>query len=255
MSGLGGVPISAPAGQTFVVAVFVVRRDLPTVNTSPLPTKLSAANAGPWQPDNGTLNAQTGSLQVMLPPYGPVTIVYDPRSQVEHERQVAAQVWLVPTADAANPAAFRFDGQPAAAFPMAAVSWVDPGYPYALKAPIKLNAVSNVQVMQVQSASQVGTPTPGAASQPGLVASLAITGSAPTPLTLHLALVLENAQGLRSRADCPTQNYPKLILGSPQQFTCSVPLPPGGTAGGLHLGVTGTVNGDAIATQWIALPG
>lgn len=254
LPGLGGTLITAPPGETFVVGVFVVRRDLPTSNVNPLPTKLTTANAGPWQPDNGTINSQTGNLLVTLPSYGPLTIVYDPRSQVEHERQVAAQIWLVPTSAAADPAALRFDGQPASAYPMSDVSWVDPGFPYHLKDVIALNAVSNVQVMQVQAVPNVAaTPTPGAGPQPGIQATLAITGSTTTPLTLHLALVLEDSQGLRSRADCPVQNYPKLTLGSPQQFACTVALPPSGTSSGLHLGITGTVNGDAIATQWIAL--
>jgi hypothetical protein len=74
-------------------------------------------------------------------------------------------------------------------------------------------------------------------------------------LTLRLQLVLEDQQGLRSRVDCPVQTYPKLVLGSPQQFTCTVPFPPGGGQSGGHLGITGTVNGGAIATQWVTLPG
>ena len=256
LTGSGGATITAPAGQRFVVAIFVVRRDLPTSAVNPLPTKLSTSGAGPWQPDNMQINGQTGSLEVLAPPYGFLTIVYDPRSQVEHERQVAAQVWLVPSADTANVGDFRFDGQPASAYPASAVTWVDPGFPYQLKASIKLNAVSNVQVMQVKTVQQADvTPVAGAAAGPGLQATLAITGSTSTPLTLHLELLLEDLHGLRSRVDCPTQTYPKLVLGSPQQFTCTVAYPAGGSQSGAHLGITGNVNGGAIATQWIALPG
>jgi hypothetical protein len=256
LPGSGSVPIAAPAGQRFVVAVFVVRRDLPTSGVNPLPVKLSTAHAGPWQPDNAQINSQTGSLQVAVPPYGPLTIVYDPRSQADHERQVAAQIWLVPAADAASVGDLRFDGQPASAYPATAVTWVDPGFPYHLKDTIKLDAVSNIQVMQVKTVQlAAGTPVPGAPAGPGLQATLAITGATTTPLTLNLQLQLEDQQGLRSRVDCPTQTYPKLVLGSPQQFACTVPFPAGGSPNGGHLGVTGTVNGGAIATQWVALPG
>lgn len=255
LPGAGGATASAPAGQTFVVGVFVVRRDLPTSSVNPLPTKLSTGSAGPWQPDNQQINSQTGSLQVTVPPYGPLTIVYDPRNQPDHERQVAAEVWLIPTADAANPGAFRFDGQAAGAYPMSAVSWVNPGFPYKLKDSIPLNSVSNVQVMQVKTVQQSAAPAGGATStQPALQASIAITGSTTTPLALHLQLVLEDPHGLRASADCPVQNYAKLALGSPQQFTCTVPFPAGGSQGGDHLGVTGSVNGDAIPAQWVTLP-
>lgn len=256
LAGSGGAAITAPAGQSFVVAIFVVRRDLPTATNNPLPVKLSTGNAGPWQPDNGQINSQTGSLQIAVPTYGPLSIVYDPRSQAEHERQVAVQVWLVPTADAGNVGDFRFDGQPAAAYPAAAVTWVDPGFPYQLKDSIKLNPVSNVQVMQVQTVQQAaGTPVAGAPAGPGLQATLAITGSTTTPLTLRLQLLLEDPHGLRSSAQCPVQTYPKLVLGSPQLFNCTAPFPPGGSQSGNHLGITGTVNGGAIATQWVTLPG
>jgi hypothetical protein len=256
LPGSTGATITAPAGQSFVVAVFVVRRDLPTASNNPLPVKLSAGNAGPWQPDNSQINSQTGSLQITVPKYGPITIVYDPRSQAEHERQVAAQVWLAPTGDTTNVGDFRFDDQPASAYPPAAVTWVDPGFPYQLKQPIKLNAVSDIQVMQVKTVPQADvTPVAGGTAGPGLQASLAITGASTTSLTLRLQLVLEDSQGLRSRVDCPVQTYPKLVLGSPQQFTCTVPFPPGGSRSDGHLGVTGTVNGGAIATQWVTLPG
>lgn len=256
LNGSGSVPIAAAPGQRFVVAVFVVRRDLPTSGVSPVPVKLSTSHAGPWQPDNAQINSQTGSLQVAVPPYGPVTIVYDPRSQMEHERQLAAQVWVVPAADAASVSDLRFDGQPASTYPAAAVTWVNPGFPYHLKDTIKLNAVSTIQVMQVKTVQQAArTPVPGAPAGSGLQATLAITGATTTPLTLNLQLQFEDAQGLRSRVACPTQTYPKLVLGSPQQFTCTVPYPPGGSPNGGHLGVTGTVNGGAIATQWVALPG
>lgn len=255
--GVGGATITAPAGQVYVVAVFVVRRDLEAVNTNPLPTQLSAGSGGPWKPQNSTINAKTGSLIVNVPPYGPLTIVYDPRNQQLFQRQVAAMVWLAPTAAVSDLGALRFDGQPAAHYPMSSVGWVDPGFPYHLKEDITLSDAASLQVLSA-APTQIAPPTPGPGASPapataGLKVTMAVSGDRVLPIVLRLRLLLQDSDGLQSQADCPIQNYDKLVKGQPKQLTCDVPLPAGTKGKGYHLGVTGTINGIAIPTAWVDL--
>jgi len=254
VAGVGGATITAPPGQKFVVALFVVRRDSPTDSTNAVPAELSVPNGGSWKPDNKTINAQTGSLFVTLPTYGPVGIVYDPRSHPFHERRVAAQIWLAPAGAVTNPDALRFDGQPASAYPMSSVTWVDPGFPYHLKDQVPLSSLASVQPLSAEPVAAIGTPTPGAA-QPGLKISFDVNGSSSVPVVIQLRLIVEDQDGLRAQTDCPVQNYPKLVLGQAVPFSCAAALPPDGTHQGYHLGITGVIEGNAVPVQWVDLGG
>ncbi|MCL4544845.1 MAG: hypothetical protein M1118_09675 [Chloroflexi bacterium] len=254
LAGVGGTTVTPPTGDQFVVAIFVVRKDIPAASEAPLPKTLSIDNAGSWQDVTQHIVDSTGSLALELSPYGAVTIAYDPRTQTYRERVVVAQVWEIPASIPVNSAAVRLDNQPATAFPLANAAWVNPGYPYQLKQDLLLADYASVQVAAVTQTAPIATPGPAEVSEPAFKVQLVLKGSTAAPVTLRLQLLLENAQGLRTEAVCPVQQYKNLVAGTPYPFTCSISLPSGGKEQGFHLGVTGTINGSQIHMKWVTLP-
>ncbi len=258
--GIGDVHQDAPAGQTFVVAIFVVRRDLELVNDNPLPVALSQPGGATWQPINQSFNATTGCLAVFVQPFGLVSIVYDPRNQTLSQRKVAALVWQVPTTAVQDTSTLLFNGKPAAAYPASQTSWVQQGVNWQLGDAIAINSFATISVKSAQRVDSVtagatpvpqgvATPVPG----PGFKVTLEVDGLTSVPLTLRLSLVTEDSLGLEGSVDCNPQTFDKLVAGSPQTFACLVPLPQGTSGSGYHLGLQGTILGSAIPTQWVDL--
>ena len=254
LPGVGGVMLTPPPGQHFVVAIFVVRRNTSMTSRDPLPQTLSVPGVGSWKAVTDQLVKVSGSTAVTLAPYGPVVIAYDPANQAVQERQVAAQVWEVSDAVTVTVQHAEFDGQPASKYPLSAVSWVNPGFPYQMGQAIMLADYAQVRVVKVTKLPPTGTPQPAEETEPNLRVQFALSGSTAAPVTLRLRLFLEDAVGLRSTVDCPVQQYPDLVAGKTLAIACTLPFPSGTSGQGFHLGISGVINGSAILTQWVTLP-